>query len=167
MHSSNNRSSKASKVCIGEWAFRTSSCYHFHQWFCISWALDCVRVHLRLARVWPDVFQSRSLPVISSAECRSGAVPVPRPGAGLWQRPTPKSPSSGCKCHHDVSKIDISAGFNLKRVGGGFHPEAWCRTTVRQSVAFHPSRCLLWPTDWLSLWLDTLMGALCDSSQGG
>lgn len=41
---------------------------------------------------------------LSSAGCRSGAVPVPRPGAGLWQRPAWRCPSGGDKCHHDVSE---------------------------------------------------------------
>lgn len=102
--------------------------------------------------------QSHSLPVVSSAGCRSGAVPVPRPGAGLWQRPAPRHPSGGHKCHHDVSKIKISAGFNLKRLRGGFHPVTWQGTGVSQLLAFHPSHRWLWPTDWLSLWLNTLMG---------
>lgn len=143
------------------------------QWWYISWTLDLS------ARAPPsgtcatsmcnpsDPLQSRSLPVVSSAGCRSGAVPVPRPGAGLWQRPAPRSPGGGCKCHHDVSQIDISAGFNLKQLRGGFHPEAWQGTRVSQSLAFPRRRVWLWPTDWLFLWLDTLMGALCDSSQGG
>lgn len=52
---------------------------------------------------WCVLWFSSLLPP-SSAGCRSRALPVQRPGAGLWRSPASRHPSGGNECHHDVSR---------------------------------------------------------------
>lgn len=44
---------------------------------------------------------------LSSAGCDSWAVPVQRPGAGLWRRSPCGHPAGADECHHDVSRPRI------------------------------------------------------------
>lgn len=67
---------------------------------------------------------------------------MPRPGAGLRQRPAPRRPGGGRECHHDVSKTDISPGFNLKQLSGRLSSGGG-RGNQNQLVAHLPSESLV------------------------
>lgn len=68
---------------------------------------------LKRLKTWhmKEASSDGALHSLPSARGRSWALPLPRPGAGLWRRAASWYPSGGSKCHHDVSQKSIFLSF--------------------------------------------------------
>lgn len=83
-----------------------------------------------------EVSSDGSLHSLPSARGRSWALPVPRPGAGLWRRAASWYPSGGSKCHHDVSEKSIFLFFFFVFLQ---YPEAEAASSSSRLTA--PDKC--------------------------
>lgn len=108
---------------------------------------------LTLSRLMHPLMSLPSAFHLSSARCRSWALPVPRLGAGLWWSTASRHPSGGDECHHDVSRRypPICNILKLKQSPGSLHLWQWLSEHVRSVDLPTPSKTPPCHHEYLSL----------------